>query len=147
MRWNYEGDPLCRYDICPMKCKRNFVYYTCHTSDTTETRILCTRSCFPMEYKSISMYRPTWCLSGELARCSFMYMCLLFPWNGSMQFRICEYKNEAWSFLYSSYLSSGMENVILCTNDTCQMEKRDVVSGAQEVDWRIVVNGTCICWN
>jgi len=124
MKWNYEGDPLCRYDICLMKCKRNLVYCTCRISDTTEMWSLCTRACPPMEYKCRSIYRSTWRLSGELARCSFMYMCFLFPWKGSKQFRICEYKNEARSFLYSSCLSSGRENVILCTNDTCTVEKK-----------------------
>lgn len=26
--WNYEGEPLCKYDICSMKWKRKVVYYT-----------------------------------------------------------------------------------------------------------------------
>jgi hypothetical protein len=35
--WQYEGDPLCRYDTCPLKWKRKFVNYTCRITDTIET--------------------------------------------------------------------------------------------------------------
>ena len=130
-----------------MKRKTKFVYYTCRISDTIETWSLCTRAFFPMEYKCSSMYRPTWRLSGELARCSVMYMCLLFFFHGM----------DARS---STYVTTRTKPGVCCTVHVYPLEykmwfcaqttrvrwnNKDVVSGTQEIDWRIVVNGTYIC--